>query len=171
LPRRPLSSGPRRPAVALPPTGDPGARLGHGQRPHHGAGEAIAGGGAERLRRCRRSGAGGQREYRVAVERRVRRPDGAGEPVLCHDRQTPAAAFVESRVGGDDGDRRIAADGVAAALRKIFRVERRIGDRRLRVEREGIRRRSAPGRVRSLPLPRAALHGNRILTENSGSVT
>src|SRR5215471_1511907 len=80
----------------------------------------------------------------VAVERRVNRTDGTGETVLRHDRQAPAPALVECRVGGDDGDRRISAGDTGTTLREIFRVKRGFRDRRLRVDLAGKRQIGGP---------------------------
>src|SRR5262245_14109235 len=56
-----------------------------------------------------RAAAGRGGEYGIAVERRVRRVDGAGQPVLCHDGKFPGLRLAQRRVGDDDGERRIFA--------------------------------------------------------------
>src|SRR5262249_56870586 len=122
----------RAPARTRAPARAQSGGSGSGARWHKGAGEAAGGDGTEpqqRLGRRRRPDAGCEGEYAVAVERRVERPDGTGEPTLRHDRQAAAAALVKGGIGGDDGDCRVAGDGVTAARRKILGIERRIGGR------------------------------------------
>ena len=67
------------------------------------------------LRKC------GDGKHSVSVHRRMRRPDGAGQPVVRHDRQPFGLRLGEDGVGGDQRDgrrrRRAALDAHVESLR------------------------------------------------------
>ena len=132
---------------SLAPAREAAERRGGHHRAHDRARQAIARGGAEPRQpvgRGRGAAPGRQRKYRIAIERRVRRTDRLGQPVLRHDREPAAAVLVERRVGGDHRDRRVGADDRPGAGRIILEVERGRRGCRLGVDLAGERQLGGP---------------------------
>ena len=93
----------------------------------HGAGQAVSGERAQPGDRvvgkaAQRLAAGGEREHHVAVERRMHRPDGAGEAVLGHHRHALGLRRRQDGVHRHAGDGGVAARGGGLGEPPVLRI-------------------------------------------------